>query len=349
MKRLLGAVAVLVLASCGLPQAAQHSTSPSGTGSSASASATGTPAGRTLFAVLELKHPDPKRPWDASRELDPFGAPDTVVIAGPDGYSVARATFAPRSVPDVGPAGTILQLPAQVADGAVFYVDGKGVVRRLDPSGTVTVVATFPIASTQQEVSFAVSPDGKHLMATVFTIPTPVNGTQQGSYRLQLETAETGGAATIVRQWQSQGPDQSQLGFTDFAVVGWDAGGPIAEVGAGGIGTQNAWLDGQRWFVGWLARLSADGSLGPRIGPDCLPFWRPLNGRFVCTSAGNSGSSVRVVDLNGHVLWSRAAEAGSGATGGAFYLSPDGTKLASTQGILTSDGATRRLPAGFRP
>jgi hypothetical protein len=183
----------------------------------------------------------------------------------------------------------------------------------------------------------------------VFTLPTPANGTQQGSYRLQLETAAAGGPTTIVREWQSQGNDQSNLGFTDFAVVGWDAGGPIAEVGAGGIGTQNAWLDGQRWFTGWLGRVGSDGSLSSRIGPDCLPFWRPVNGRFACTSSDNSSTSVQVVDLKGHVLWSSAAEAASGVTGGAFYLSPDGTKLASTRGILTSDGATRRLSAGFRP
>lgn len=276
-----------------------------------------------------------------------FGAPDTVAIAGLDGYAVARASFAPRSIPDVGPAGTILQLPAQVADGAVFYIDGKGVVRRLDPSGAVKVVATFPITSTQQEVSFAVSPDGQHLMATVFTVPTPVIGTP-GPYRLQLESATAGGATTVVAQWQGQGTDPTQLGFTHFAVVGWDADGPIGEVGAGGIGTQNAWLDGQRWFAGWLARVSADGSLGARIGPDCLPFWRPLNGRFACTVAGNSGTSVQVGDMKGNVLWGKPAPSISGLSG-PFYLSPDGAKIAITGGILTPDGSTRQLSATFRP
>jgi hypothetical protein len=310
-------------------------------------SATGSPTGKTLFAVLELKHPDPKRPWEAFSELAPIGAPDTVVIAASDGYAVARAAFAPRSIPDVGPAGVILQLPAQVADGAVFYIDGKGVVRRLDPSGAVKVIATFPITSTQQEVSFAVSPDGQHLMATVLTLPTPVIGTN-GTYRLQLETATAGGATTVVQQWQSQGTDPSQWDKTNFAVVGWDADGPIAEVGAGGIATQNAWLDGQRWFVGWLARVGADGSIGARIGPDCLPFWRPLNGRFVCTVSGNSGTGVQVVDVKGHVLWGKPTLANSG-TIGPFYPSPDGTKVAMTGSILLANGSMRSLSASFRP
>jgi hypothetical protein len=311
-----------------------------------------------LFAVLELKHPDPKRPADAWREIGPFGAPDTVVIAGSDGYAVARATFAPRSTPDVGNAATVLQLPAQVADGAVFYIDGGGVVRRLDPSGAVKVVATFPITSTQQEVAFAVSPDGRHLVATVFTFPTmvvtpgatdaPPWGTPHGPYRLQFETATAGGATTVVRQWESQGSDSSQLGFTDFAVVGWDAEGPIAEVGAGGLATQNAWLDGQRWFTGWLARVGADGNLAARIGPDCLPFWRPFNGRFVCTVSGNSGTSMKVVDMKGAVMWGNPAPANAGLSG-PFYPSPDGTKVAVTGAILKADGSTRPSSPSFRP
>jgi len=43
-----------------------------------------------------------------------------------------------------------------VAAGAVYYSDGSGVVRRLDPTGKIATVATFPLTSAAQTLSFAV-------------------------------------------------------------------------------------------------------------------------------------------------------------------------------------------------
>jgi hypothetical protein len=57
---------------------------------------------------------------------------------------------------------------------------------------------------------------------------------------------------------------------------------------------------------------------------------------------------LQVVDLKGQVLWGRAGSSDSGLSG-AFYLSPDGTKVAMTGGILAPDGSIRKFSASFRP
>jgi len=328
--------------------------------SSPGAGPTPTAAAAQLFGVLEArrcKAPDP-----AVCENPGQPAHDTAAIAGLDGFAVAKTTFTPRTVPVIGNAATILDLEGQVAAGGLYFIDGKGVVRRLEPGGGVKSVATFAITSPQQSASFAVSPDGTHLMAAVLTYPNHQDssdpsqpfGTFSGPWRLELETAAAGGSTSTVKKWESgtsqypNGPG----GITNMVLAGWDGQGPIVLVHAT-TGTQNSWLDNQHWFAGNLARLHADGTVGPVIGPaDCLPYWRPVAGRFVCTRAPGgtqSGTPASVVSLDGSVIWSGAAPAGVSVAGG-FALSPDGTRLAMDRQVVTlASGASLRLPANFTP
>jgi hypothetical protein len=310
-----------------------------------------------LFGVLENRSCKATQPGSCE---GPLASHDAVALAGLDGYARVKTTLAPRSVPYVGNAQPVLQLEGQMASGGVFYVDGKGTVSRLDRA-SITSIATFPITGPQQEVAFAVSPDGTHLMATVLTFPDhhpstdPNNpfGTFSGSFRLQLESAIAGGPTTTIKQWTSsanQVPD-SPGGFDNFAVVAWDATGPIALVHAT-TGTQNAWLNNQRWFQGYLARLNSDGTLGPMIGPaGCLPYWRPVNGRFVCTRNQTQGNTaISLVDLAGKVLWTGAAPPGPGQISGDFAPSPDGSKLAMDGQIVSlNDNSVIRIAPNFEP
>ena len=324
------------------------------------AGTTPTEAAAQRFGVLEARRctaPDP-----AVCESPGQPAHDTAAIAGLDGFAVAKTTFTPRAVPVIGNAATILDLEGQVAAGGLYFIDGKGVVRRLEPGGGVKSVATFAITSRQQSASFAVSPDGTHLMAAVLTYPNHQDssdpsqpfGTFSGPWRLELETAAAGGSTSTVKKWESgtsqypNGPG----GITNMVLAGWDGQGPIVLVHAT-TGTQNSWLDNQHWFAGNLARLHADGTVGPVIGPaDCLPYWRPVAGRFVCTRAPGgtqSGTPASVVSLDGSVIWSGAAPAGVSVAGG-FALSPDGTRLAMDRQVVTlASGASLRLPANFTP
>jgi hypothetical protein len=345
------------MTACSSPASKRPAASPT---SNPSAGTTPAEAAAQLFGVLEARRC--KAPEPATCENPGQPAHDTAAIAGLDGFAVAKTTFTPRGIPVIGNAAAVLDLEGQAAAGGLYFIDGTGVVRRLDPGGGVKIAATFAITSRQQTVSFAVSPDGTHLMAAVFTFPnnSPSSdpsepfGHFSGPYRLELEAATAGGSTSTVKKWESgttQSPD-GPGGFTNFVLAGWDGQGPIVLVHAT-TGTQNGWLDNQRWFAGNLARLRADGTIGPVIGPaDCLPYWRPVAGRFVCTrapSGSQSGTPVSVVNLDGSVVWSGLAPAGASVAGG-FALSPNGTRLAMDGQVVTlASGATLRLPATFTP
>ena len=360
MKRLALVIAAqaVALAACGQGPAGPSATK--GTAATPLPSTSASAAQASLFAVLEARHC--KSPEPAACEAVTTAVHDTIAIAGQDGYAKAKTTFPPRILPILGNAAPVLELEGQVAAGAVYVVNGKGAVRRMTPDGAVSVVATFPITGPQQEVSFAVSPDGKQLMAAVLTLPTHHNdpntpfGTFTGSFGLRLELAAAGGNSSVVAHWESvtnQEPNQPG-GFTNIDVVSWDNQGPIALVG-GATGTQNAIFNNQHWFGGHLARLHLDGTLGPAIGPSgCAPYWRPSNGRFVCTgSVGDArvGTPVKAVSLDGTVLWSgTAAPIGSAQPPGDFALSADGFWLAMDNEVVNlKDGSIIHIPENFWP
>ena len=173
-----------------------------------------TALGPLLFAVLEAKIPGSPRTWN------------TVAIAGLDGYAKAKATFIPMPVPNLGCMGAVLSQSAHVAAGKAYFADGKGVVRSLSIQGQVVKVATFPLASSQQMLSFAVSPDGSRLLGTVFTLPAKpnlaCNGAPATGYALDVYSAPAGGSSTLLYHQSLQSSPSSVM-----ALTGWDALGPV--------------------------------------------------------------------------------------------------------------------------
>src|SRR5919204_1180447 len=160
-------IGILLLAACGQapakPTSAVVSPSPSATGTvqpsaSANPSPSVKPSPTPLFAVLEAK---------GTANASTY---NTVAIAGLDGYARAKATFTPMPVPVVGCMAAILPSQAHVAAGKVYFADAHGVIRSLATDGRVMTAATFPMTSTQQMLSFAVSPDGGRIIGTVFTL-----------------------------------------------------------------------------------------------------------------------------------------------------------------------------------
>ncbi len=319
-------------------------------GQSAPSSATAHPSAVTpsptnstgLFAVLE------------ARQHQGF---DTIAIAGIDGYAKAKTAFAPRAVPQIFDAFAVLQPEAYVAAGGAYFIDGKGVVRRLDPSGSIQTVATFALTSSQQTASFAVSPDGKRLMAAVLTYPsfTPPTGqqgpTQTSPWRLDIESASAGGSAKLLRHWEGNAiafPGQPGGDFQDVRVVSWDATGPIAVVDDG-VAAQNSPLPGARFFDGHLAYLHDDGAVGASLGGDnCPPFGLPRVGEIICASYQHPSVSVR--SLNSKTLWSGPLAQQAGSLEGDFALSLDGARLAMDgQVVSLSDGSKIQLATNFNP
>src|SRR6478752_4453210 len=181
MKRLV-MVLLLMIVGCGQSQGqagaspAAQTTTPNATAIAAPASPSPissalpqpSPSKSLLFAVLEAK--GTANAWTYN----------TVAIAGLNGYARAKTTFVPMPVPKMGCIGAIIPESAHVAAGRVYFADGKGVVRSLSVTGQVTVVATFALTSSQQMLSFAVSPDGSRLLGTVFTLPAKVNSACSG-------------------------------------------------------------------------------------------------------------------------------------------------------------------------
>jgi hypothetical protein len=127
----------------------------------------------------------------------------------------------------MGCMGPILPPSAHVAAGKVFYADAKGIVRSLAIDGTISIVATFPMTSSQQMVSFAVSPDGGRLLGTVFTIPknafSCTGSNTTATFSFDAYTAVSGqGSRLIYHQSWSRPPNVIEL-------TGWDALGPIGQ------------------------------------------------------------------------------------------------------------------------
>lgn len=253
---------------------------------------------------------------------------DTVAIAGYDGFARARATFKPRAVPVLPAGGTpYLPPPAVVAAGAVFYADGDGIVRRLDPGGAVKQVADFATGP-QQELWFAVSPDGRRLEASVLTVPAP-----GGAWALDVKTAAAGGQVATLKH--------SDLGTSlpsPALVVGWDVAGPLVSTDvplAAAPGSGGWQLHGSG-----LAHLDGSGNPGPVLGgAGCRPWsWAP-DGSLLC-----AGSPATVRDPAGNVLWTVPAGAYS-LQGQA--LSPDADHVATDQVLIAADGWAEKLPPGF--
>lgn len=336
---------------CGSTQARQATSPPAASSPSAIASPGATPSAALLFAVLEAKIPGSPDTWN------------TVAIAGLDGYARAKTTFTPMPVPATGCMGAILQPSAHVAAGKVFYADAKGVVRSLAIDGTVTTVTAFPMTSSQQLLSFAVSPDGTRLLGAVFTVPMnafPCDGSSSSaSYSFDTYTAISGLPSRLVDH-QTWTKPQNVL-----ALTGWDAVGPIGTY-------PTVWASqggGPGSTLGVFVRVDAATvkPLAPLGDPATCRVWNTVSsGAFVCmgdgvmTGGGTANQKVNqpvsVRNADGTELWHHTVTGQNGPFGP--FLAPDGQRLMiccndlnladSRELLVGRDGTEVNLATGFR-
>ena len=333
MKAIILAAALLVIsAACGQVSGTLPSSSPS--------------AGPLLFAVLEA---------DGTANAWTY---NTVAIAGLDGNTRAKTTFTPMPSPTIGCMGAVIPQSAHVANGKVFFADGKGLVRSLAIDGTVTVAATFPLTSAQQMLSFAVSPDGTSVLGTIYTLPSGLSycdGAPSGTFNFDAYKAPVGGAAQLVYH------DSWSASHNVLALTGWDSVGPI--------GT---------YPTVWASQGGGPGStLGVKVRVDattikpgaslsdpsaCMVWDSNQSGAFVCTKAGvitNGGTATQQVSMpvsvrraDGTELWHYTATGVNAPSNPA--LSPDGKRVlmccagvAVSELVFNSDGTSSTLGAGF--
>ena len=244
----------------------------------------------------------------ASRTGTGSAALMTVQIVDMRGKVVAHASITPQSTPYIPGCGSVVQPAVRVAAGAAFYADATGAVRRLDPNGKITQVATFKLSSPQQFLSFAVSPDGNQLLATIFSTPALLNPVPEaptdpyvpgGHWTLDLESANAGGSTTLALH-DDLGTKDPSPGPTE--ITGWDDLGPTA--------TLNTTLCIQQpppslEYTGTaLIHLGADGTHLDRIGgSSCIPMDELRDGTVLCGSVGDRSFTVR--RQNGDLLWGR--------------------------------------------
>jgi len=337
-------VAVLLAAlACGNPagSSARPTAAPA---SAAPSSSTGSSGKEVLFAALE-----PGGDLTAMRDT-------AVAIVRTNGTAKAKQHFDARQLPRVGNALPLPQPEARVAAGKVYFADATGAVRSLAPDGTVASVTAFPLTGSQQLLSFAVSPDGSQLLATLFSFPpvhvpppqTPIDPPfGPGDFMLQVLSARPGQSPALLarRNW----PQSTGLPHDALSVVGWSKEAPLATIDTA-LGTQEGSLG--RGMFGHVAELDTAGRPGPPLnGYGCDPWTVLPDLTVLCDDDGQQRNfSVRTKD--GSVRFHLRA------TGDVQYLdlnlSPDASRVVylPTTGqaqVTDSTGRNVQLPSLFRP
>jgi hypothetical protein len=322
---------MVLLAACGK----QNTVNPAEKPASPSPSVSTTASKDLLYAVIESHTKAPSG----------FSLYETVAIAGLDGYARAKTTFTPLTPPYVGCLGPIFPPQAHTAAGRVFFIDGRGVVRSLGLDKVARQVGSFPIG-TQQEASFAVSPDGQHLLGTVLTVPPKSadpnvcvsggTGFAPGDWSEDIYAADAGGPARLLshRAWSQTGSSKV------LELVGWDAQGPIATYPAS-YGTQGGGPVREGWY-GPVARIDkSSGNVQRQLGTDnCFVDDVASDGSYVCASQ----TGVDVFHPDGSVAW-KFVKPNEGY--GVPLLAPDLKHVAALGPVILSvDGSSTAIGTG---
>jgi hypothetical protein len=323
-------VAALV-AACGSVPSASTTPAPPGSGSnlhSPLASPSVNPSAN-LFAVVET---GPNQ-----------DQPGTVTIIDRDGSVEATATFQPRVGPRVPDAYTPLQSVAQVVGTGVYYIDGAGTVRVLRVGSQPQVVARFPLQAAQEDVWFAVSPDGSQVVAGILTLPAlgpnyPGTGwpTLVGPWKFDLEMASADGQTiTLVHTESAYEPDDRSHHWKPMFPVGWIEAGPVVML-PDHVTSQNAWWGGPLYLI------DSSGKTTTRVGgSDCMAADVNAKGLIACKTSANS---VQVRDASGQALWTTHV---SGDFAMMLFLSADGLGISSGLQVETMAGGMAHISGGL--
>jgi hypothetical protein len=232
----------------------------------------------------------------------------------------------------------------------VFYADGTGTVRSLSAAGQVEIITTFSTSS-QQILSYAVSPDGTQLLGAVLNVPPVTSpGTQctrpgpfyAGDFSLDVFKAQAGATPHLL--YRRAVPEGSaNYPCLPVQLAGWDRRGPFgiapACLGPGGGPVQ---------YPGPVARVDAVTGqvLAPIADPaSCQIQDIVMSGAYVCPVGPLGSGDVSVRAADGNELWRYKVQPPGGFS--FLFLSPDEQHvLAGAQGeVLGRDGTDVNLGA----
>ncbi|HEY1419159.1 MAG TPA: hypothetical protein VGG90_00450, partial [Candidatus Dormibacteraeota bacterium] len=281
------------------------------------------------------------------------GAWDGVVVAGLDGTIYNQASFKPLPSPDSGCGGTALLPPsAYIVQDRVYFADGTGTIRSLGISGSPTTVAQFPLISTQQLLSFAVSPDGKQVLATIATLPAGPTGAAtcrgeatsgDSNYYYDVFSATSGGSSTsLSHQTIPANSLANHLALPVVELDGWSARGPFGSKPSGFAA--GPWIPSCiglcRWADagnGGLWLLDPDTGAPLRVADaDCRTYDVLAAGDYLCQ---DNNERFYVKQVNGTWRWTIGCTVGACFVNGGF-LAPDTNQMLTQQPHNTDPGAT---------
>jgi hypothetical protein len=281
---------------------------------------------------------------------------DTVVLVGLDGLERAKATFKPLYPPDIACLGTTPPPTAFVAAGKVLFADGNGLIQSLSTSGQLQTVTTFSLTG-QQMLSFAVSPNGSQLMASILTVPpvTPsgrVCGAKPwyaGTISQDVFSAAVGGIPKLMQHQTVPEDSPSTLNMSGVAChlefVGWDLVGPFATYptcfGPGGGPVQ---------YRGPVVTVDAATGLILRQLADPHTCWVEdvvVSGTFICNLGGLLGRDISVRQADGTEIWRITAQPNGGYP--YPFLSPDEQHVLAGTGaeVVGRDGTDLKLSGTY--
>lgn len=270
--------------------------------------------------------------------------PNAVAIVGMDGYAKAKATFTPRTPPQIPDAFVPLQGVAQVVGSSLYYIDGKGVIRKLQAGGQPQTVATIVQPTNQAETWWAVSPDGSHVLAGVLTFPAlgPVVSpapwpTLVGPWKFDLEAATAGGATTNLRhEEESAEPGDPSSVWKPMFPVAWMQAGAVGYVPPG-VASQ------QGWFGGPMYLLDSNGTQVRQLGGvDCQSAVVSASGLIPCFQ---KEGPIDIRDQQGNSIWNPQTDNSLNVL--TFSLSPDGQSFSDGVAVVTRAYGAVPMPAGF--
>lgn len=270
--------------------------------------------------------------------IDRGGSTWRALIISGDGRTVAQAGFPAPDRRPVTNAADPVPIPAAVADGALYFAGGDGVVRRLERSGTNTVVGAFPVAG-RQLATLAVAPDGSQVAVSVLTVPLP-GGDPPGHFRLdQYRGPTTGGQLPRVAS--------ADLGTSlpePTMVVRWDSTGEVAALRLE-LAAQQPPVS-PRFPDGPIVHLDTGGALSAPIGgPGCAIAVDELpDGTTLCAVPG--GQRLQVRDAIGNLHWEATVNPPDQWTV-LHSLSADGAQIAGNGTVYRAAGGPVGLPRDF--
>jgi hypothetical protein len=295
-------------------------------------------ASTTSRAQASVSHAPPRSDLTFAVVEGPKDQPNVVAIVGMDGFAKAKASFQPRLLPLPCGVSKEQQLAAEVVGQAVYYIDGRGVVRVLKVGQQPQVVATFIQPPDQYQTWFAVSPDGSQAAAGIVTYPPAGSATTnycdqfQGTYYFDYELYAGGAEHTPIHAASSG--IGGGLGLE--LPVTWRDASPV--VIATGIGLT---LSG--WPGGALVEVDSSGHLRAHLGGQfCASASISMDGLIPCTVSPSTQVTVHRADAT--LVWKTTLDTVDALK---VHLSPDGQSITDGTRVETRAFGPVAMPQGF--